>query len=307
MSEICSCGTPGGKGTAYPSCAELINRVIRPNFFPTFDTDGNRNYIDATSALDDTYFDGLQFNADKSQRLYPVPLDMKNVQHPRTDTRYKTYSDDSKVRLGPGTRSFEALFPAMSNKFISGLNSGACGSWSVIFTDADGKPIGWNGGDKTNKTKLYGLPLAKQTVDAFMTWANDENPQEGNIRWDFDRIVKDEDWSWINKSLLDYDLFNLSGIFDVTMSESAKTATTLKVSIQDGFGGIGDTTQVTGLVATDFVLTNTTDSATVSKTLAEGADGYTFTFLAQGSAEAYSLSLSKQGLEAEVLTGTFAV
>ena len=108
MSKICSCGAVVGN-LALPNCSLVFGKPQRIIFAPIFKSDGTKFSIEASASLDATFFNALQFNADSNARIYPLPVDLKNVKFERTDPDYQEFEDKSKYKLNEGTKSFEAI------------------------------------------------------------------------------------------------------------------------------------------------------------------------------------------------------
>ena len=67
MADLCSCKTGFGN-LGYPVCVDSFGVAVRDIYVSTFDSDGNRNYIDPSVAIDDAFLESKLNEADVTKR-----------------------------------------------------------------------------------------------------------------------------------------------------------------------------------------------------------------------------------------------
>ena len=102
---MASCCKQIGKNTG-TDCTPLARRAKQIILVPTFDADGNKNFIDLTTAtLDETYFDAQSNNADTSKRWYPLPI-LEDINITRGDSYTQTFESGRAILLNKGAKAF---------------------------------------------------------------------------------------------------------------------------------------------------------------------------------------------------------
>ena len=263
---ICECNEPV-KNLGTVSCIDKFGKPLRLTFVPIYKDDGTENYIDtATAALDQTYFDGLQYNTDTNQRFYPVPVDLKNVEMTKGDPVYEEFDDGTKQFVRFGARTFSAVMPDIAPVYIGKLNSKKCGKIGVYIT-SDTKNFG---GIEKSKGKLYPMQLADSTLNNVWTFATGSTNEKGAIAFEFHSAILDEQFSWINKSDIGIDMLTQwKGKLDTNIVQvGSGSATGFTVDVYSDFGTVNSKLPVEGLVTADFSLYNDTGSASITITSA---------------------------------------
>jgi len=301
--KICSCDAVVGN-LALPKCSPIFGKPSRIIFAPVFKSDGTKFGIDSASALDTTYFNGLQFAVDPNARIYPVPADLKNVKFERTDPDYQEFEDKSKYKLNEGSKSFEAILPEVSNLYLQELEKAECSSIGFYFVDVNGTIVGIDSQDGTGL--LYSMPIAKGTMDYKFIHATDTTIQQIMVRFEVASSVCDSEMGAILASEMPYDLRNLVGIMGGTLAEVSNTLTGIVLTAKMIYGSVGVKVPITLLLSGDMVLYNTTTSAAIVITsVTEAPNGtYTLVFAAQTASDAYTLTATKEAFSFNVLAGT---
>lgn len=290
MSIDCTCGVNAGNlGTV--NCPPQIGKILRTNFVNRYKDDGTENYIDTTVTLNKAFFDALQYHTDTSERVYPLPEDLEEVETPKGETVYKSYASGRKVKIRQGQRDFTAQLPLAAAAMIGKINARGCTKQSVyLFTT-----IGVLGVRK-EAGKLHPIAIAPETIDAMLALQTDADAQHAVLMMQWAQDVEDKELSIIPYSkITGIDLFTqFKGKLDANIEQvGSKSTTTFSVKITNDYGDAVDLFPVKNLIAADFVLYNVTDSAAVTiSTCTESPDGtYVFTFTAQTNTDKLRLSL----------------
>jgi hypothetical protein len=278
MSDSCLCGV-GMNNTGLATCLPAFKKTTGMFLVPLFANDGTRNSIDMSTTIS---LSAKLNNADKSKRFYPIQ-DLKDVELPVADTRFKTYKDGSKRKLADGVRSFKATMPEASSVLIGKLQGVSCEKFGVYLFDIDGQLRGLKDG-----TLLY--PVEIGGFDAIFKDATDDEVNEGMIQFDFDILLKIAKFWILSTTDLGVNPNETSGLIDANLVEvsSGATSTVLNISSDFGSGLSTNPAPIVGLVTADFYAYNETDLAVLSVTVAESTtiDGqYTLTYTSQTVAD----------------------
>jgi hypothetical protein len=238
-------------------------------------------------------------HADKSKRFYPIQ-DLKDVELPVADTRFKTYKDGTKRKLADGVRSFKATMPEASSVLIGKLQGVSCEKFGVYLFDIDGQLRGLKDG-----TLLY--PVEIGGFDAIFKDATDDEVNEGMIQFDFDILLKVSKFWILSANDLNVNPNELSGIIDINFKgvSISTTSTVLDVYSDFGSGIANNSAPVVGILSSKFYAYNVTDNASVSLTIAENyvIDGrYTLTYIGQTVGDVIQVQvIPSSGFEGEIL------
>ena len=294
MSDSCLCGE-GMNNTGLATCLPAFKKTTGVLFVPLFANDGTRNKIDMSTAINMTTH--IQ-NADKSKRFYPIQ-DLKDVELPVADAKFKTYKDGAKRKLADGIRSFKATMPEASSVLIGKLQGVSCSKFGVYLIDIDGQLRGIKSG-----TDLY--PVEIGGFNAMFKDATDDEVNEGMIEFDFDILLKVAQFWILSTTDLGVNPNELSGLIDANLVEvsSGATSTVLNISSDFGSGLATNPAPIVGLVTADFYAYNETDLAVLSVTVAESTtiDGqYTLTYTSQTVADKVKIDvIASSGFEGSV-------
>jgi len=274
-------------------------------FVPYFTSAGVKNGIDLSSAnLDQTYFEALVNQADRSLRWRPVNTGkkMENVAIVRADAKYKEYPSGESYFIQSGQKTFEAVLPTAGYGYVRFFDSARCEKMGVYIVDRDGNLVG-NG-----KTAgyLYPFRVADQSINADAMHAQDGEVPEIKLRFNFDSTEDDADIQLIESTEMSYDVRNLEGLYDVFGVFSSITATGIVVDLRTHFGTAKNPNRVTGLEVGDFVLTNkgtgvaVTITSVTESTVTPGI--YTFVIPSQTSGQKLKLSFTLTGYDSNELS-----
>jgi len=295
MNDSCLCGV-GMNNTGLATCLPAFKKTTGMFLVPLFANDGTRNSIDMSTTIDLTA--KLQ-HADKSKRFYPIQ-DLKDVELPVADTRFKTYKDGTKRKLADGVRSFKATMPEASSVLIGKLQGVSCEKFGVYLFDIDGQLRGLKDGSLLYPVEIGGF-------DAIFKDATDDEVNEGMIQFDFDILLKVSKFWILSANDLNVNPNELSGIIDINFKgvSISTTSTVLDVYSDFGSGIANNSAPVVGILSSKFYAYNVTDNASVSLTIAEDyvIDGrYTLTYIGQTVGDVIQVQvIPSSGFEGEIL------
>lgn len=265
MSDSCLCGQ-GMNNTGLATCLPAFKKTTGLFLVPLFANDGTRNSIDLSTSIDLT---AKVQHTDKSKRFYPIQ-DLKDVELPVADTRFKTYKDGTKRKLADGVRSFKATMPEASSVLIGKLQGVSCEKFGVYLFDIDGQLRGLKDGNLLYPVEIGGF-------DAIFKDATDDEVNEGMIQFDFDILLKIAKFWILSTTDLGVNPNELSGLVDANLTVGTITSTGVSISVNSDYGSGKATTMtapIVGLTSTNWSLTRTDTNADVPLTsVTEGADG----------------------------------
>jgi len=264
MSDSCLCGE-GMNNTGLATCLPAFKKTTGILLVPIFANDGTRNSIDMSTTID---MSAKVNHLDKSKRFYPIQ-DLKDVELPVAETKFKTYKDGSKRKLADGVRSFKAVMPETSSVLIGKLQGVSCSKFGVYLVDIDGQLRGIKDGSLLYPVEIGGF-------DAIFKDATDDEVNEGMIQFDFDILLKISKFWILSTTDLNVNPNELNGLVDTTLTVGAITTTGVSISVNSDFGSGVSTmyAPVVGLLVGDWTLTRTDTNADVPLTsVTEGVDG----------------------------------
>lgn len=284
----CECTQIGLANTGTPDCLPIQKVAKKQYLVPTKDSAGAKNFHDLTVNFDQAYLDGKVNATDASQRWYPLP-DFENVGGERATSIIETAASGKKAKIRSGVRNLTAEMWSQSPFFLGQLEDMSCKEMSVFIVDTDGNFIGM----KTDSTeKIYPIAIDKESFDPILLLASDTTIQKVNLNYDWKQSEKDRFLYMVTNEEITADIDNARGLIDVSSVNSAITTTTLTVELSYRYGAAKQ--YVKGLITTDFVLFNVTDSLVVAQTVTESSPGvYDFVFAAETSSDVIRITPSK--------------
>jgi hypothetical protein len=267
----------------------------------TFDSNGNRNFLDLTFALGATNIDALLTNTDKKVRWYPS-VKFKDMKLPIADTVFDEAGDGTKSFVRDGIWSINA---EIRNKAVHAgiqrrLKQMRCDDVQVYIITKDNQILG---SVQENDTKMYGFRLNSGSIDAIRNFKDSQTSDKMMYKVDFDNSEKQENvYALEGKHMATFvDFNNLKMITDAKIAVvGAPTSTTVTFDLKSDFAsGLIPNNDILGKDIADFVFTNLTTNAVITPTLvAESTtiDGrYTTTYgsaLTSGNVIEISMSTS---------------
>lgn len=296
----CRCNI-GLANTGLPTGCQHISKVAeRAIFLHYFDSTGAVNKVDTTDTLDQTYFEALVNETDKTKRWYPIGRKFENVEQARQESSFEEFDSGLKFRVQTGVKSFTGLLPETPAKLTKFFNSGNCLDLGVFFIDSEGNLIG--NGEEYGFLKPF--RVARGTMDGIEVPAKDKNVQRLMVKFDFDETESDDAVSMIESSEMSYSPKNLRGLFDAKGSFSSITNTGFVVEIYTPYGTAKNPLLVPGLVAGDFDLTKADGTAISITSVTESTvkkGRYTFVHAAAGTGAKAYLTFTKTGYDSSEL------
>tara|TARA_R110000772_G_scaffold125404_1_gene232109 strand:- start:356 stop:1255 length:900 start_codon:yes stop_codon:yes gene_type:complete len=248
----------GAPNTGVAQCASVIKKTVGLFMVRRIADDGTANTIDlsVSSLIDvDTYVN----HADPSKRWYPI-MDLKGVSIPKSETKYKTYSDDSKDKTSDGIYSFEGtLGSGQPAGLVKNLDKAGCSDMAIFGVTISGSLYGEFVG-----TDLY--PIQINAFDPAGVFATDENNAEIMIKFDLDNEFQYGRLRQIQVTNFTYNPSLAAGLKNVNITYTTAASLTSTVSITNDYGAGFATQNVHGLVLADFLLENVTTGLPVAIT-----------------------------------------
>jgi hypothetical protein len=315
MSNLCSCDV-SLQNTGSPSCSPVFGVTKQFILVPLIANDGTYNKIDPSTTLDLAWITALINQADDSKRFYPTGA-LKNVAGERADPLYETFDDQSKEFIRPGVRTVTALILKKGPELLALLNSNRCSEFGIYIIDANGSVFGKTA---NNDGMLYPIQLEASTFYAKLVFTNDSAVQKLMLSFEWENNQRDEDLRMIlASSITGVNLANVKGLMNVYTTILYTYATEMVLLIYAKFGNIITNYPVAGLVAADFVssdsgatssIYNDSQDDDVSVTVTESTTypgQYTLNYASQSAPDVLQPLIKKNGLDATTMLGTTGI
>jgi hypothetical protein len=313
MSTLCSCDV-SLQNTGSPSCSPVFGVTKQFILVPLIANDGTANKIDPSSPLNLAWITALINEADDSKRFYPTGA-LKNVAGERADPLYETFDDQSKEFIRPGIRNVTALILKKGPELLALLNSNRCSEFGIYIIDANGSVFGKIA---NNDGFLYPIQIEASTFYAKLVFTNDSAVQKLMLSFEWENNQRDEDLRMIlASSITGVNLANVKGLMNVYTTILYTSTTEMVLGIYAKFGNIITNYPVQGLVAADFIssdsgtsskIYNETDASDVTLTSVSESNTYpgqyTLNYTAQTVADVLQPLVKKNGLDATTMLGT---
>ena len=290
----CSCVTGLGN-TGLPSCLPLNEIPVGFLFQQTYDSTGTRNNLLGASIGTATYLTALTQNTDKTVRLYPVQNIAEAVSERGDSTNYTdSLGVNHFIKEGERTYVGEKTTNA-APKLVGQMDLMKCNQMSVYVVGHEGGIFGVS----TTVGELEGYEIVKGSIDARWVTMTAAKIAHMPLSFSIAATTKDENIMKFDAGDITDDAQLLSGMIDISsVIDGTVTTSVFTVDITaDDYGTAKAATTIEGLVAADFVLTETapTPGVTTITSVAESSAGkYLFT-VTTTSADVNDLTLSSTG------------
>lgn len=258
--QVCNCNA--GMENTGVGCSTIMRDAVGLWLQPTYADDGTRNGIplDGSVTLNQTFFEDMANDPDRSKRIYPVsaPGGLKNVTQTRAENVTREFTDGSKEFIREGTKPFEGQIVGLSAnpQYCGKLNAARCQLMSVWKIDRGGNLIGAISQDGET---LYPIQIDSGSFYAtFMEATPNENNAYIKIGFDFAQNEPDQNLRMIPCSSMSYNIQNLRGLINVCATFTDPTETGVVVTLVTEWGDPLNPTLDQGLVAADFAWKNVT-------------------------------------------------
>lgn len=259
----------GNTGTSNKMPAPgIAKRVFR---IPLYTNAGVRNGIDMTQLGNSVYVNGLLNNTDPSARLSPLPKSVSFVRE-QADSLSETYADQSIANIVDGVLSVVNTIaglnasPAMARE----IETDECALYGEYIVDICG---GFTGGSVVGDI-LYPLEVNSDSLVVKYLPNDYAAKQKIELSYQYDTLLKGNQLYTVDAASIAVNLLTVSGLHALDVTLSAVTITEGVADVTTIFGYSNNKEVVTGLLAADFVATNTTTSTAITIDLAtEGPDG----------------------------------
>jgi hypothetical protein len=290
---LCKC-SDGLSNTGMPTCLATLPLPDGLYVVNTFDSDGNRNSIEAGTSIDDEYVLDKINEADKSKRWYPVQK-LTNLTSERADPIIDEASNGVKSFVKEGVRPFSFELRKGGVSAVKFLKKTRCSEFSVFLVKGS-TIIGMDLND--DNTALYPIRIEQNTFTVKYVFATDTTVEKVSVTFDFDSRENDELLSYIEAEV---DLSNYNGLLDINSTiVGTPSLTSFVVKLTTNYGGLGTKDVLSGLEVGDFSLyrTNNTPGSVSISSVTEDPDGtYTFTIPTGTDGDILRLTPSKVGYD----------
>jgi hypothetical protein len=305
----CDCSNQELAMVGRPNCVFNISATRRVAFMHARKSDGTKNYIDVSAGVsadfDSAFWNGLLTHSDPKQRLYLV-ADFENVEYPNTEATKEEASSGRSVETRPDFFGFQGeQWGKDANSVTSAeFEKLKCNDLIYFIIDRTGSIFGdasaWSDG------KLYGIPVMSGSFSKARMLATDSTTNKISASWQNDFYkFKDGNLGGITSKLMEATLLDISPIQKVTGVTSSPTTSNVVVTIKGNFIEGAGFNAITGLVAGDFTLKDSSGDPVAIASVAEGADGV-YTVTATLTAGTYTVGIAVTGLIMAPLTFTTA-
>lgn len=282
----CNCTGTGLGNTGYPN-QKPFGVTTGILMVPILARDGSRNGLDMTSTTFGADILAMINNADASKRAYPY-LNLKSVAPVQAEAVFAEdeFGVRSWLRNGIKTITYEQW--DVSNQYYDKVDT-ACVNFGIYEIDNCGNLKGQLEGEM-----LYPRPMNSKSFNSMFMEPTATTPSKVVFNVDYDKNTSDGDqWMLPASEFGVLNLLQLQGMIDVNLTlVDVVSATEFVVDATFDYGYANERTAWEGATATDFTLYNNTDSAVITKTVAESTTvpgRYTFTVPAVTAADSVSL------------------
>jgi hypothetical protein len=299
--EGCTCTDALGN-TGVDKCEIIMQATQTVILMSKYKEDGSLNFIDVSTpaTLGATIKTLTQAVTDPMSRLYPLPV-AENVTMEKTETTYETAPSNRRYKAQDGIRTnvFNFMGENSSFRFLKELKKFGCGELVFFIIDNAGGIFG----QSTVAGKLYGVPVARNTFDAMLSFATDTTVQKIALQFDTEYGFNDANWRGISAKDLGYSATVLRGIISVNAVVGAITTTTVVVNLSTATNSaLNPTDPFVGLQLSDWSLRelDPTVGVIVIATAVESLvnDGeYTLTYPAATSGDVLEGKATRNGYE----------
>ncbi len=263
--NLCKCGSP--LSNLGHECTNPFGVPVMDVFVPTFDSEGNRNGILKTQDLNKAFFDSMTNHADPTKRWYPSPQ-FKNVVDTRAEAKFWEADDQSVEFVSEAARKFMGLVTQKSGTGATApqmkkqIDSARCSDGISVFKISESRQILCK--DSDDGTMALPIELDSQSIYAGFVKSTKTQNQHLALSYNYAITENDGDLRTIECSEIDgYDILNLKSLKNVCYELIEVTPTNLKIRLVTGFGSLLDPVTVDGLVAADFVSSDSGDTSKI--------------------------------------------
>jgi hypothetical protein len=297
MSLGCKCDS-GLSNTGRPSCVTIQSVTSKLILVPLKDSTGTKNFLDLTTAFNETVFKALTNQLDATKRWFPLPQ-FENVELPKADSTFEEAPSGRKVFVKQGKRSFAGQLWNETPQLLGTIQNNRCVDFGVYIVDVNGNLVGSKEG-----TKLYPIPVDNESFEAKLMFATDSSVQKIMVGFDFYRLF-DESTMWLLTPSDTTDLFdfnNLEGLLDVILTKTAASTTSLTVKAELNYGTAKTPIQVGGLSTYITMKNKATNASITISNVSQAFNVYTLSFAAQTSGLQVVVTVQKDGYVGEYTT-----
>lgn len=296
MASVCNCNDVS-LNTGIPSCV-AIGDIARCLIFDTeLDSSGNveeRTVADLQSfSVVETWLNNTNFD----DRWLPTP-ELENVENIRDEAVFQEFNSGNKAKVRDGFKNFTGYIVQAPRELVGQLKKIACSDMGAYIIDKSGNLMGYKG---SSTSVLRPILIDKNTLDVQFVEATDSEVSMIMIQFQWKQSMLDENIKLVPADEMDYGCADLYGLLDVCGTPVPSSATEFSVTLTTNYG-----TNVTGLVAGDFTLTNETTSASVTPTSVTdaGSGVYNFVIPAQTTGDVLELTASKDRFDFSCLASS---
>lgn len=304
MSE-CSCDVLlGNQGV--PGCVPVHGVAKRLWQVALKADDGTEFSIDPASLPNDAAIVALINQADRSKAVYPSAL-FETLTQTNADAVTEEFDSGAIEFVREGIRSVEGIVTSngkASPALVGQMKANRCTTFGVYLITEDNKLVGRSKGDGL----LYPFPVQSGSWIPQFVPATDTTTAKVQLNFNFTTIFRDEHIDFVQFDEATIDLLGYGGLLDVVLTATNPTTSSADINAVTIYGAANARRPVVGLGAGDVTLFNNTTSSSVVVSSFDpvvGSDGdYDLTFPAQTASDSLTLTIAKDGLDADTVTFT---
>ena len=300
MAQSCVCNV-GISNLGTPDCIKKMGRPCKLIFTELKGRTGAFNNIPAGQAVDTAYVTAAVGDNTLSQRWYPSP-EVKEFLSVKGDPVNQDFDDGTSEFLREGPRSFTGLFKFADSKFVSYLKSVECAKSGFYIVTDQGNIVGY---DRDGSGATFPIPVDVMTPT--LNFESGDAIQSSTFTLTIPLLVIDSLFSTIYGATAD--LVGIEGLIQLTSTATVPTTSGFTLTLKGG-GQFGYTDPYTGLLLTDLVADNLTQSTSPTITTVAGGVGgvYVVTIGSVATGDVVTLSessvLTAKGFSFNTVTET---
>ena len=288
------CCTDYYKTISAINCRTLMAVEKFEIWIPEFDSSGVANKISIADAKLLASWVAKINASGSSNKFYPLPF-MDNIVDERADDVFESLDSGANINVKQGDRDFLGFFIQEPNCILSEVEAWqSAGTWGKYVIDKDGNILYRY--CSTDPLNMFPIMVDDKSLSAQLVKPTYSTSMKHKVAYRYRQTERDGDIRVLPAKDLDFDPLTsatFKGLVNVMASYSSITVTGFTATLIDCFN-----CPITGLVAGDFSITDSTGASVVITSVTEtGSTGvYAFVIPTQTSAEVLTLIGSKTGL-----------
>lgn len=292
MAIDCNCNSTL-ENLGSPSCPSVFQIARKFILVPKYKSDGTEHklQLDPLGVNKNNLLTNI--NATNPQDRYFPTAQVDNTEDTRAEPITQEFSSGKIITVRDGARTNTSVIPLGSTQELGHYKSFGCSEFGAYVIDAGGNFVYYDKGDGF----AYPIQIDSETFYCTLMKATDAEVQMIQLSWQWKLSQKDQNLRFVSADLLNFNIDDLNGLFDVsgTYSNVATTGFRLKLETTDFATPVTDIALADVTVQDDSGNSIALSSWTESTTQEGQYDAVFATPLSSG--DQYATVISKEGFD----------